>query len=78
MGLDNAIYAISTVNTLLGNALNYNNAVQNGTPRSDALMNLGMNTATGVMRNAVARNIQENTGSYIGYAINSMANKTGN
>lgn len=78
MGLDNAIYAISTVNTFLGNALNYNNAVQNGTPRSDALMNLGMNTATGVMRNAVARNIQENTGSYIGYAINSMANKTGN
>ena len=61
MGLDNAIYAMSTVNTLLGNVLNYNDAVKNGASKSDALMNLGMNTATGVMQNAVARNIQENT-----------------
>lgn len=78
MGLDNAIYAMSTVNTLLGNVFNYNDAVKNGTAKSDALMNLGMNTATGIMQNAVARNIQENTGSYIGYALTSMGNKTGN
>lgn len=75
MSLDNAIYALSNVNTILGNAFNFNKSVQDGTAKSDALLNFGMNTANGIMRNAVARNIQENTGSYIGYTINSMANK---
>lgn len=74
MSLDNAIYAMSTVNTIMDNVLNLNKSVKDGTPKSDALLNFGMNTANGIMRNAVARSIQQNTGSYIGYTINSMAN----
>lgn len=77
MGLDNAIYAMSTVNTLLNNALNYKDAVQNGASKTDALLNFGKNTATGILQNSIARNIQERTGSYIGYALTSTANKTG-
>ena len=73
MGLDNTIYAMSNINAILGSTLGYVNAKQNGVPTGYALSDMGYNLMNGAIRNAVSRDIQQHTGSYLGYAVNSLA-----
>ncbi len=73
MSLDNAIYALSNVNALMGSTLGMVNARNNGVPADAALMDFGFNVMNGALRNEASREIQRHTGSYLGYAVNSIA-----
>lgn len=73
MGLDNLIYGLSNVNAIMGSALGYSRDKSDGMSTGGALANFGMNVANGLVRNSAAQNIWENTGSYLGYSINSSA-----
>lgn len=73
MSLDNAVYAMSNINAILGSTLGYMNAKQNGVPVGNALSDMGFNIMNGALRNAASRDIQQTTGSYLGYAVNSAA-----
>lgn len=73
MSLDNAIYALSNVNALMGSTMGLIDARNNGVPTGDALMNFGYSVMNGALRNEASREIQRHTGSYLGYAVNSMA-----
>lgn len=73
MSLDNAVYAMSNINALLSSTLGYVNAKQNGVPTGYALSDMGYNIMNGALRNAASRDIQQTTGSYLGYAVNSAA-----
>ena len=73
MSLDNLIYGLSNVNATMGSALGYSRDKSSGVSTEGAFANFGMNVANGLMRNTVAKGIQENSGSYLGYAINSTA-----
>ena len=73
MSLDNLIYGLSNVNAIMGSALGYSRDKSSGVSTEGAFANFGMNVANGLMRNTVAKGIQENSGSYLGYAINSTA-----
>ena len=73
MSIDNTIYALSNINAIMGSALGYSRAKQNGVDSASALTDFGLNVASGAIRNEAARDIQRNSGSYIGYAINSAA-----
>lgn len=73
MGIDSLIYGLSNVNAIMGSALGYSRDKSDGLSTGGALANFGMNVTSGLMRNSVAKNIQENSGSYLGYAVNSTA-----
>lgn len=73
MGLDNTLYTLSNVNALLGSAVGFADAKKNGASTGDALMDFGFNIMNGAIRNEAARDIRQNTGSYLGYAVNSAA-----
>ncbi len=73
MGIENAIYALSNVNALMGSTLGMVEAKNNGASTGEALMGFGASVMNGVARNEVSRQIQRHTGSYLGYAVNSMA-----
>ncbi len=73
MSLDNAIYALSNFNALMGSTVGLINAKNDGVSTGDALMNFGYNVMNGALRNEASREIQRHTGSYLGYAVNSMA-----
>ena len=73
MGLDSIIYATSNINAILSSALGYAQDKNNGVNTGNAVANFGMNIANGLVRNSAAKNIQENSGSYLGYAINANA-----
>ncbi|MFQ8625014.1 MAG: hypothetical protein ACLSA2_00255 [Candidatus Gastranaerophilaceae bacterium] len=73
MGLDNAIYALSNVNALMGSTLGYVDAKNRGANTGDALMGFGLNVMNGAIRNEAAKDIRDRTGSYLGYAVNSAA-----
>lgn len=73
MGLDNTIYALSNMNAILGSTLGYVNDKQSGVSTGNALSNFGTNIMNGAFRNAVSRDIQQTSGSYLGYAVNSAA-----
>ena len=73
MSLDNAIYALSNFNALMGSTLGMVDARKNGVPAGDALMGFGFNVMNGALRNEVSREIQQHTGSYLGYAVNNIA-----
>ena len=71
MSLDSILYTTSNINAILGSVVGYTQDKNNGVNTSNAIANFGMNVANGMVRNSAAKNIQENTGSYLGYAINS-------
>ncbi len=73
MSLDNAIYALSNFNALMGSTMGMVNARNNGVPAGTALMDFGYNIMNGALRNEASREIQRHTGSYLGYAVNSAA-----
>ena len=73
MSIDSLIYGLSNVNAIMGLALGYSRDKSDGLSTGGALANFGMNVTSGLMRNSVAKNIQENSGSYLGYAVNSAA-----
>lgn len=73
MSIDNLIYNLSNVNAIMGSAFGYVQDKDSGTCTRDAISNFGMNVTNGLFRNYAAKNIQENSGSYLGYAINSAA-----
>lgn len=73
MGLDNAIYALSNANALMGSALGYVDAKNRGANTGDALMGFGFNVMNGAIRNEAAKDIRDRSGSYLGYAVNSAA-----
>ena len=73
MSIDSLIYGLSNVNAIMGSALGYSRDKSDGLSTGGALANFGMNVTSGLMRNSVAKNIQENSGSYLGYAVNSAA-----
>lgn len=73
MSLDNTIYTLSNINNLLGGTLGYVNDKQSGMSTGYALSNAGFNIMNGAIRNMASKDIQEATGSYIGYAVNSLA-----
>ncbi len=73
MSLDSILYTTSNINAILGSVVGYTQDKNNGVNTSNAIANFGMNVANGMVRNSAAKNIQENTGSYLGYAINSAA-----
>ena len=73
MSFDNTIYALSNINAILGSTAGYINDKKSGTGTSDAIRNFGYNVMHGAFRNAASRDIQQYTGSYLGYAMNSIA-----
>ncbi len=73
MSLDNAIYALSNVNALMGSTLGMVEARNNGASPGEALMGFGLSVMNGAARNAVSHEIQRHTGSYLGYAVNNIA-----
>ncbi len=73
MSLSNAIYALSNINALGGSLLGYSEAKSNGASTGEALTDFGFNVMNGAIRNVWARDIQQHTGSYLGYAVNSAA-----
>lgn len=73
MSLSNTIYALSNINAILGSTTGYLNDKQNGVPTGNALSNMGLNIMHGAVRNAASRDIQQSTGSYLGYAVNNIA-----
>ena len=73
MSIDNAIHALSNFNAVMGSVNSMVDAKNNGVPTSDALIDFGFNVTNGVLRNAAAQDIQQRSGSYLGYAINSAA-----
>lgn len=73
MSIDNTIYALSNMNALLGSSLGFVNDRQNGVPTGYALSDMGYNIMNGALRNMASRDIQQRTGSYMGYAINNIA-----
>lgn len=73
MSIDNTIYALSNINAILGSATGLLNDQRNGVPIGNAVSNMGYNLMNGVFRNEMSREIQQSTGSYLGYAINSAA-----
>lgn len=73
MSIDNTIYALSGINNLLGGALGYVKDTQNGMPIGYAMSNAGLNIMNGAIRNEASRDIQQMTGSYLGYAVNNLA-----
>ena len=73
MSIDRLMYGLSNVNAIMGSALGYSRDKSDGLSTGGALANFGMNVTSGLMRNSVAKNIQENSGSYLGYAVNSAA-----
>lgn len=73
MSIDNTIYALSNINALLGSTLNYIDNRQNGMSQSAAISDLGYNIAYGGLRNMASRDIFQNSGSYLGYMVNSNA-----
>lgn len=73
MSIDNTIYALSGINNLLGGTLGFINDKQNGVPTGYAMSNAGLNIMNGAIRNEASRDIQQMTGSYLGYAVNNLA-----
>lgn len=73
MSLDSAIYALSNVNAILGSANGYVRDTQNGVSPGAALSNMGFNILNGAIRNEASREILNRSGSYMGYAVNSIA-----
>lgn len=73
MSLDNAIYALSNFNAIMGGINGFNRDKQNGVPIADAISNFGFNTAGGLFRNSASKAIAQETGSYLGYAVNNSA-----
>lgn len=73
MSLHNTINVLSNINAVLGSTMGYVDAKQNGVPTGYALADFGNNLMSGAVRNYMARSIYDNTGSYLGYTINSAA-----
>ncbi len=73
MSINNTIYALSNINNLLGGMLGYVNDTRNGASTGYALSNAGLNIMNGAIRNEASRDIQQMTGSYLGYAVNNAA-----
>ena len=73
MSIDNAIHALSNFNAVMGSFAGYADARNQGVPASDAMIDFGLNVMNGTIRNAAARDIQQRSGSYLGYAVNSIA-----
>ena len=65
--------ALSNVNALLGSTAGFATARQNGVPAGEALTDFGFNIMNGVIRNEAAEDIRRRSGSYLGYAVNSLA-----
>lgn len=73
MSLGKLNYVLSNVNAVLGSGVNYIYDKQQGDKSGAAEVNFGMNVVNGLARNAVAEGIRRDTGSYLGYAVNSLA-----
>lgn len=73
MSIENAIYALSNINAIMSSTANYVDNRQNGVPAGYALSDMGYNIMNGALRNEMSRDIQQRTGSYLGYAINNAA-----
>lgn len=73
MTINDTIYALSNINAILGSTNGFINDRRNGIDTSDALRNFNYNIMHGAFRNAVSRDIQQHTGSYLGYSLNSIA-----
>ena len=73
MGIEDTVYALSNINAILGSTQGYFNDKKTGAPTGYAMSNFGYNVLNGAMRNAASRDIQQTTGSYLGYAVNNAA-----
>lgn len=73
MSIDRAMNILSNVNAVLGSGVTYQQRLQNGEDVGAATTEFGMNILSGAMRNAVARDIYQTTGSNLGYLVNNMA-----
>lgn len=73
MSLDNAIYALSNFNAIMGSLNGFNRDKQNGVPIADAFGNMSNNMIGGMLRNYGSKEIANETGSYLGYAVNNAA-----
>ena len=73
MSIDNAIHALSNFNAVMGSFNSFTDAKNRGVPAGDAMIDFGLNVMNGTIRNAAARDIQQRSGSYLGYAVNSLA-----
>lgn len=73
MGLDSTINTFANINNILGSTVGYTKDKAQGASTGEAVMNFGFNVLNGGIRNMTAKEILNNTGSYIGYSINSTA-----
>ncbi|MDR1168841.1 MAG: hypothetical protein LBK53_08160 [Heliobacteriaceae bacterium] len=71
--LEPAIYAMNNFNAVLGSTLTYMNQTNAGVPSGYALSNFGYNIYNGTMRNAIAHNMYNYTGSTLGHQVNIFA-----
>ena len=73
MSLDSLIHTLSNINAIGESTANYFAYKNAGVPAGEALANMGYSIMNGAWRNAAAKEIRHNTGSYMGYAINNAA-----
>ena len=73
MSLAKLNYTLSNINAVLGSGVSYIYDKQQGDKSGAAEVNLGLNLANGLARNCIAEGIRRDTGSYMGYAVNSLA-----
>lgn len=73
MSLGKLNYTLSNINAVLGSGVNYIYDKQQGDKSGAAEVNFGLNVANGLARNYIAEGIRRDTGSYLGYTVNSLA-----
>lgn len=73
MSIERTTFVLSNLNALMGSAANALEGKKNGDDWGTSIMNFGLHTMTGGVRNAVARDIYNQTGSSIGHVINGLA-----
>lgn len=73
MSLGRTNYILSNVNALLGSTVGAINDHNNGVDPGTTTMNFGLNVMNGTVRNAVAYDMYQRTGTNLGFMINGMA-----
>jgi hypothetical protein len=70
MSLENVVYAMSNINALAQSGASYINQRQTGVPADYALQDFSYNVFNGAMRNGMAHQIYQGTGSSLGHLVN--------
>lgn len=73
MSWSDFLYNMSNINAIAGSIAGYASDRNYGASPFEASVNLGLNTAYGLVRNAGAKDIYDKTGSILGYAATTAA-----